>query len=231
MLVLAISAIDPDTPHTHLIYTLNSTTFPYFHIDSATGEITTTGVPLNREKIPVVVFPAYVTDGTNTASAFVVVNVLDVNEPPYFPDPPYSGFVPENEPIGTHVRYVTAFDDDDPKLANGKNSKISYAIDRSSGQPQVDADGGLFTIDSTTGLLTTTAVFNLESFRRDLTISVRASDDGDPQLSSTTLVTIVVTDISEFPPTFSQDDFVGEVYEDAILGNVVVFSKFSKFLK
>ena len=224
MLVLAISAIDPDTPHIHLRYTLNSTTFPYFHIDPATGEITTTGVPLNREKIPVVVFPVYVTDGTNTASAFVVVNVLDVNEPPYFPDPPYSGFVPENEPIGTHVRYVTAFDDDDPKLANGKNSKISYAINRSSGQPQVDADGALFMIDSTTGLLTTTAVFNLESIRRDLTISVRASDDGDPKLSSTTLVTIVVTDISEFPPKFSQDDFVGEVYEDAILGNIMVVS-------
>jgi protocadherin Fat 1/2/3 len=221
-LVLPMSAIDPDTPHTHLVYTLNSTTFPYFRIDPTTGEITTTGVPLNREKMPVVVFPVYVTDGTNTASAFVVVNVLDVNEPPYFPDSPYIGFVSENEPIGTHVRYITAFDDDDPKLADGKNSRVSYAIDRSSGEPEVDADGELFTIDSTTGLLTTTAVFNLESIRRNLTIIVRASDDGDPKLSSSTFVTIVVTDISEFPPKFSQSGFVGEVSEDAVLGNAVV---------
>ncbi len=224
MLVLAISAIDPDTPHTHLIYTLNTTTFPYFYIGPTTGEITTTGVPLNREKVPVVVFPVYVTDGTNTASTFVTVNVIDVNEPPYFPNAPYVGFVSENKPIGTHVRYITAFDDDDPKLADGKNSKISYTIDRSSDEPQIDADGGLFTIDSTTGLLTTTAVFNLESIRRNFTILVRASDDGDPRLSSTVLVTIVVTDVSEFPPKFSQDGFVGQVSEDAILGNVDVFN-------
>jgi hypothetical protein len=218
MFVLTISAIDRDTPPTNLIYTINTTTVPYFNIGPITGNITTTGVPLNREKVPVVVFPVYVTDGISIASTFVAVNVVDVNEPPYFPNTPYIGFVPENKPIGTTVRYITAFDDDDPKLADGKNSKISYTIDRSSGQSQVDADGGLFAIDPTTGLLTTTAVFNLENIRRNLTILVRASDEGNPRLSSTTLVTIVVTDISEFPPKFSQDGFVGEVAEDAALG-------------
>ncbi|XP_028392611.1 protocadherin-like protein [Dendronephthya gigantea] len=222
MLVLAVSAVDPDTPSNQLVYTLNTTIVPYFNIGSTTGEITTTGVPLNVEKVPVVVFPVHVTDGNSIARALVVVNVLDVNEPPYFPNSPYIGFVPENKPIGTPVRYITAFDDDDPKLANGKNSKISYAIDRSSGETQLDADGGLFSIDSTTGLLTTSGVFNLETIRRNLTILVRASDEGVPKLSSTTLVTIVVEDISEFPPKFSQDGFVGEVAEDVSLGSVVL---------
>ena len=159
----------------------------------------------------------YVTDGTRTASTFVAVTVIDVNEPPYFPNAPYVGFVSENEPIGTTVRYVTAFDEDDPKVVDGKNSKVSYSIDQSSGGSQLDADGGLFAIDPTTGLLTTTAMFNLEDIRRNLTISVRASDEGDPSLSGTALVTIVVTDISEFPPKFSQEDFAGEVSEDAAL--------------
>lgn len=218
MLVLAISAMDSDTPQTHLIYTLDTTTVPYFNIGRTTGEIFTTGVPLNQEKLPVVVFPVYVTDGTRTASTFVAVNVIDVNEPPYFPNAPYLGFVSENEPVGTTVRYVTAFDEDDPKVADGKNSKVSYSIDQSSGVSQLDADGGLFAIDPTTGLLTTTAVFNLEDIRRNLTILVRASDEGDPiSLSGTTLVTIMVTDISEFPPKFSQEDFSGEVSEDAAL--------------
>lgn len=213
-----MSAIDPDTPINRLIYTLNTTVVPYFKIGPSTGEITTTGVPLNREKAPIVVFPVHVTDGINTASTLVTVNVLDVNEPPYFPNSPYIGFVPENKATGTPVRYITAFDGDDPKLANGKNSKISYSIDRSSGDAQLDADGGLFSIDSTTGLLTTNGAFNLEEIRRNLTILVRASDEGVPKLSSTTLVTIVVKDISEFPPKFSQDGFVGKVSEDASLG-------------
>lgn len=217
MLVLAISAIDPDTPPTNLIYTLDTTTVPYFNIGRTTGEIFTTGVPLNHEKLPVVVFPVYVTDGTSTASTFVAVSVIDVNEPPYFPNAPYVGFVPENEPVGTTVRYVTAFDEDDPKVADGKNSKVSYSIDVSSGESQLDADGRLFAIDPTTGRLTTTEMFNLENIRRNLTILVRASDEGDPSLSGTTVVTIVVTDVSEFPPKFSQDGFWGEVSEDAVL--------------
>lgn len=168
-----------------------------------------------------IVFPVFVTDGTNTASTFVAVNVLDVNEAPYFPNPPYIGFVEENKPIGTSLRYIAAVDDDDPKLAGGKNSKVSYSIDRSSGEPMLDADGGLFVIDSSTGLLNTSVVFNLETIRRNLTILVRAMDDGVPRLSTTTLVTIVVEDISEFPPTFSEDGFVGVVSEDATLGKII----------
>lgn len=224
MLVLAISAVDPDTSLNNLVYTLNTTEVPYFAIGRTTGEISTTGILLDREKIPVIVFPVYVTDGTSKASTFVSVNIVDVNEPPQFPNSPYIGFVAENRPIGTHVRYITAFDADDPKLANGKNSKISYTIDRSSGQSEANADGGLFAIDSTTGLLTTAAVFNLENIRRNLTILVRASDEGDPRLSSVALVTIVVTDVSEFAPKFSHSGFVGEISENAVLGNVLAFA-------
>ena len=220
MLVIPIYATDPDTPSSDLIYSLNTTAVPYFTIGPSTGEITTTGVPLDREKVPVVIFPVYASDGSNTASTFVAVDVTDVNEPPYFPNTPYVGFVSENQPIGTTVRYITAFDDDDPKVGDGKNSEISYTIDRNSDDSQLDADGGLFAIDSSTGLLTTNTMFNLESVRRNLTIVVRASDEGNPRRSGTTLVTIVVTDISEFPPKFSQSDFVGEVSEDAVLGKV-----------
>ena len=221
-LVLLVEAIDEDSPAGHLVYTLDSSADPYFLVGSNTGVVTTGTTPLDREKTPVVVFAVSVSDGLNEAKTFVQVTLEDVNESPYFPNSPYVGYVEENQPRGTTVRYVTAFDDDDPNLHDGRNSNITYTIDGNSGKSTIDDDGRMFSVDPTSGLLSTDAVYNLEKIRRNLTVQLRATDGGSPSLYATVLVTIVVVDVSEFAPEFTTRVFREEVSEDATLGELVL---------
>lgn len=219
---LVVEAADNDSPDGRLVYSVDSAAAPYFIIGSATGILTTTTTPLDREKTPVVVFAVIVTDGTNKARTFVEVTVLDVNDPPYFPNSPYIAYVKENQPQGTYVRYVTAFDGDDPNANDGRNSDLTYTIDTTTGKLTYDEDGEMFSIDSVTGLIVTDTVFDLERIRRNLTIQVRATDGGTPSLSATAVVTVVIEDVSEFPPKFTARIYREQVAEDAPLGHLVL---------
>lgn len=93
--------------------------------------------------------------------------------------------------IGAPVLVVEATDGD-----VGENARITYTID----------DDQVFRIDAATGAITTVAPLNREKIP-GYTISVTAQDNGNPPLSDTTDVEIVITDVNDNAPAFSQVKF------------------------
>ncbi len=140
---------------------------------------------------------------------------------PLFPDQPYVGYVKENMPIGTLVRYINGIDLDNPDINNGRNVKLSYKLLTNTGEDPFDKDGELFTLNSD-GRLETRVVLDAEQFRRNLSIRVRAWDDGNPRLWGETDVTVVILDISEFPAWFRKTKYSATVSESRPPGFVVL---------
>uniref|UniRef100_A0A3B3ZX61 Cadherin domain-containing protein n=1 Tax=Periophthalmus magnuspinnatus TaxID=409849 RepID=A0A3B3ZX61_9GOBI len=117
-----------------------------FTIDEDTGDIHAP-ISLDREtKAQYVLHARAVDRRTNrsieTQSEFII-KVQDVNDnPPTFPDGPFSATVPEMSDVGTSVFQVTASDADDPTYGN--SAKIVYSL--LEGQPH-------FSVDPKTGRL------------------------------------------------------------------------------
>ena len=141
--------------------------------------------------------------------------------PPLFLDQPYVGYIKENQPAGTLVRYINAVDRDNPDINGGKNVRLRYALLTNTGEDPFDKDGRLFKMDSF-GRLVTRVKLDAEEFRRNLSIRVRAWDDGNPRLYGETDVTIVIRDESEFPAWFRKEKYEAEVSESRPPGFVVL---------
>jgi hypothetical protein len=140
---------------------------------------------------------------------------------PLFPDQPIVGYISENLPAGTLVRYINGVDRDNPEVNNGKNVKLKYELRTNTGEDPFDKDGKLFQLDSN-GRLTTRVQLDAEEFRRNLSIRVRAWDEGNPRLWGETDVTIVILDKSEFPAWFRKRDYKATVSETRPPGFVVL---------
>ena len=151
--------------------------------------------------------------------SFLQVN--DVNESPIFPDKPYIGYIKENLPAGSFVRYINALDLDNPDYNDGRNVNLTYELITDSGESPFDDDGKLFDLNSD-GKLVTKVELDAEAYRRNLSIRVRAWDHGTPRLSGKTDVTIVILDESEFPPSFVRREYEATVSETSLPGFVVV---------
>ena len=140
---------------------------------------------------------------------------------PLFPNQPYVGFIKENQPAGTLVRYINGVDRDNPDLNDGKNVKLNYELVTNTGEDPFDKDGKLFKLDKN-GRLVTKVKLDAEKFRRNLTIRVRAWDSGNPRLSGETDVTVVIRDVSEEPVLFRKRDYEATVSETRPPGFVVL---------
>lgn len=124
---------------------------------------------------------------TQSASATVVVNVLDVNDNfPQFEQDAYTGYVLTFSPIGVTVLQVRAVDGD-----LGLNGLVSYHL-------QTDHVG--FEINIDTGIITTTQIF----FENEsITVFVLAADSGSRSVGSSVAVAINVIDGNLISPVFS----------------------------
>ena len=181
-----------------------------FRIDPATGEISVQ-VPRDRETSsvnPVLTVQAFnpvpLSDPSlSYPTTFVIITVADVNDnSPQFVGDPYSFQLTEHAQLGTVVGRVLAEDDD-----AGSNSQLQYTIS----QGNVNS---AFTIDRDLGEIT---VANSEAVDREvmstMVLSVTATDGGDPQTSNTTLVSIVLLDVNDNAPVFSQASYSQTVSE------------------
>ena len=145
--------------------------------------------------------------------SFLQIN--DLNDPPTFPDKPYVGYIKENMPTGTFVRYINGIDLDNPDINGGKNVKLTYELLTNTG------DGKLFSLDNN-GRLVTKVKLDAEQFRRNLSIRIRAWDDGSPRMHGETDVTIVILDENEFPAMFTKRKYEATVPETSPAGFVVL---------
>nr|XP_020474749.1 protocadherin Fat 3 isoform X4 [Monopterus albus] len=151
-------------------------------------------------------------------SVDVEVKVLDLNDnKPAFEANSYEATVMEGMSVGTRIIQIQALDPD-----SGANGQVTYrlgALIQSEGDSGTLA--GTFSIDSNTGWISTRKDLDHES-NPSYTFTVLASDLGETlSLSSTTTVTVAVSDINDNPPKFLEQHYFGSVQESDPPGEVV----------
>ncbi len=177
-----VSASDQDSGAT-LTYSITAgNATAAFAIDADTGEITVAGV-LDRETTGSYSLTVQVSDGTNTDTATITINVTDVNE--FTPTiNAATVYISESAADGTIVHTVAASDLD-------AEATLSYTITAGN-------DDGVFAIDSSTGKIT---VFDNASLDRSVTssysLSVQVSDG--TYTNSATIYVYVNADIDSAP--------------------------------
>lgn len=211
-----VSATDPDqeADQTALRYSLHGQgAGGEFTIDERTGRIYAQR-RLDREERPAWRFLVLATDEGGaglTGFADVLLEVQDVNDnAPFFPCPAlevdgcFVGQVPENSPADTSVMEMRAMDLDDPN--EGKNAMLTYSIIKN---VRNEINLNLFSINASTGTIYTV----LRSLDREVEdrylVVVEARDGGG--LAGTGTATIMVSDVNDHPPVFTQRLYTTQV--------------------
>uniref|UniRef100_A0A8C2HX84 FAT atypical cadherin 3b n=1 Tax=Cyprinus carpio TaxID=7962 RepID=A0A8C2HX84_CYPCA len=209
--ILCINATSPEGQN--IIYTIVEGD-PSFQFDIGfdSGVISVI-YPLDYETTPYYRLTIRSTDTLTGARSEVDVDivVVDVNDnAPAFRNASYTSTLPENSMIGSSVIQLWATDKD-----SEKNSVISYQI-LSDGFNSTD----YFHIDSTSGLVLTARLLDYE-LTPSFSFIVRATDNGSPFQSSEVTVTVLVSDVNDNPPSFSQPLYEAFVSELAPRGHIV----------
>ncbi|XP_075544524.1 cadherin-related tumor suppressor fat [Dermacentor variabilis] len=183
-----------------------------FKVDSVTGALFLDR-PLDFEQQGVYQLNVSASDGGSPRQAVSVgftVRVLDVNDnPPQFANVAIVRQIEEGLPLHTPVVTVTAVDRD-----AGANGKLTYAI--TSQEPP----GAHFSVRQDSGVVFTAAEIDRE-FSDTFRLTLTATDQGSPSLSSHKTVTIIVEDVNDNAPTFVSVD-AGILPEDSEKGHVVM---------
>uniref|UniRef100_A0A8C2DIR3 FAT atypical cadherin 3a n=1 Tax=Cyprinus carpio TaxID=7962 RepID=A0A8C2DIR3_CYPCA len=152
----------------------------------------------------------------------VEVKVQDVNDnKPAFESDNYEASVTEGLSPGTRILQVRALDPD--WAANGQ---VTYSLAPpgllgGSGGEDIEEHGAYFTIDSSSGWISTLKGLDHEQNPAH-SLTVWAFDLGDPaSQSSSTTITIAVSDSNDNIPQFLQPRYYGSVRESVAPGEVV----------
>ncbi|NXM88724.1 PCDBF protein, partial [Oenanthe oenanthe] len=182
-----------------------------FVIDPRNGEIKITK-PLDFEDSTHHVFRVKATDGGGlSAICKVQVEVVDVNDnAPELTVSSFSSPLPENTVPGTVVALFTVRDRD-----SGANGKISCALD----------DQLFFSLrpayKNYYELLVLEKLLDREE-QAEMSFSVIAEDGGSPPRTGTMEVKIVILDVNDNAPVFTQQVYIGKVLENMPEGSVVL---------
>ncbi|XP_011407489.2 PREDICTED: protocadherin Fat 4-like [Amphimedon queenslandica] len=232
--VTVVTANDTDFGVNGLVrYELVPLTNPNFEIHEGTGVITSkrmfdyeleqrtyTLTIRAQDHNPSVGSPGY---------ANVVIRILDVNDnSPLFSPSSYQASMPEDASSDDLIVKVRATDAD-----STSNSDISFEITDvqtvgsvTPTDAQADNLTDLFSVDPTTGdlYLSTDRSFDYESVQI-YNVYIAAVDDGSPQMNSSTVVTVTITDINDNPPLLSHEVYnltLSESTETGTLHNLYI---------
>lgn len=113
-------------------------------------------------------------------------------------------------------------------MTYGLGALLTYNLDLTKSAPSSSGPittSSVFAIDSKTGWITTVSEMDHEACS-SYSFEVVASDLGEfRSLSSTTAVTIAVSDVNDNPPRFERELYRGAVKESDSLGEVVAVLK------
>lgn len=131
------------------------------------------------------------------------------NKAPYFDRSLYVVVVPEEKAKGYVVATMVAHDPE--------KDEVTYSI-----HAVLDARSqNMFSIDSVTGVVTTTTSLDRE-FMDVHYLRVTAVDNGIPQKTGTTTLQINVNDENDHAPSFEQNMYESSIRESASIGSTVV---------
>ncbi|KAM7419871.1 hypothetical protein PAMA_016804 [Pampus argenteus] len=146
-----------------------------------------------------------ISDGINSDTAVVEVQVTDVNDnSPVFAPGPITASVPEDADIGSNVTVVPATDKD-----SSFNKEIRYSLRGGEGK---------FSIDPVSGMVSVAGSLDRES-TAEYNLKVVAEDQGRPARSSTANLLLQVSDINDNVPEFSEAEYEVEVLETESAGS------------
>ncbi|KAG9342808.1 hypothetical protein JZ751_015680, partial [Albula glossodonta] len=224
VLVMQVSATDPDlqADQSALRYSLHGQgAGSEFTIEELTGHIHAQK-KLDREDRSVWRFLVLATDENGaglTGFADVIVEVQDMNDnAPVFlcaGNGCFVGNVPENSPADTSIMEMRATDLDDPNAE--KNAELTYRIIQN---VRNEINLNLFSINPTTGTIYT-VLRSLDREVEDLYLVVVEAQDGGG-LSGTGTATIMVSDINDHPPVFTQKLYTASMTENLDVNSEVL---------
>jgi protocadherin delta 1 len=136
------------------------------------------------------------------------VQITDVNDnAPEFSRMSYTASIIENSYQGASVLAVTAMDRD-----AGKNSQLHYTLSQNV--------QGIFDIDQRTGTITAKSLIDHEEVSQ-YRFYVLATDSGSPSLSASASVVVMVEDINDEKPLFTDKTYMFSVKENQEPGTLV----------
>ncbi|XP_051241011.1 protein dachsous isoform X1 [Dicentrarchus labrax] len=145
-----------------------------------------------------------ISDGTNSDSAVVEVQVTDINDnSPVFTSSPVTKSVPEDAEVGSNVTAVTATDKD-----SSFNKELRYSLRGGEGR---------FAIDPVSGMVSVAGALDRET-NAEYSLLVVAEDQGRPARSATASLLVQVSDINDNVPKFSGVEYQVEVLETESVG-------------
>ncbi|KAG8437377.1 hypothetical protein GDO86_008174 [Hymenochirus boettgeri] len=219
-LVLQVSATDPDNAHGSVKYSLHGKGADnIFTIEEETGSLFVQK-SLDREEHGLWRFVVLATDEEGeglTGFADVIINVLDINDnAPQFTcaHNNCSANVFENVPVNTNVFDMTAVDIDD------KNEHLNAVLTYSVVNNTLDLLSlNKFGIRANTGTIYT--IGDLDREERDrYALLVEVRDGGG--LATTGTVTIIILDVNDHIPRFTQESWSSVVLETNEINTNVV---------
>ncbi|XP_067623205.1 neural-cadherin isoform X2 [Eurosta solidaginis] len=223
-LVTTVVASDKDGDNVRFGFVGGGTSSGQFVIEDITGVIRlhNKAISLERDKYELNV--TAMDDGSccvngdhtiHTSTAVVVVFITDVNDnKPVFKDcGTYYPKVEEGAPNGSPVIKVVATDED-----KGVNGQVKYSIVQ-----QPNQKGTKFTVDEETGEVSTNKVFDREGDDgKFVSVTVKATDQGEPSLEGVCSFTVEITDVNDNPPLFDRQKYVENVKQDASIGTNIL---------
>ncbi|EDO34816.1 predicted protein [Nematostella vectensis] len=144
-----------------------------------------------------------------STSVEVDITITDANDnKPVFTNIPATILLSESTIPGTPVITVVATDQD-----IGVNGQVRYVG---------DSPKGKFAVNAITGVVSTVGELDYEDVQR-YTVYIVATDQGEPQLNSTTLhLNISLVDANDNNPTFTKAAYTAHVSEEATAGTNVI---------
>uniref|UniRef100_A0A8C6SJA1 Uncharacterized protein n=1 Tax=Neogobius melanostomus TaxID=47308 RepID=A0A8C6SJA1_9GOBI len=143
-----------------------------------------------------------------TSTAQVSIILLDVNDcSPTFTSQKMT-YIQENTPVDTVVFVAQATDAD-----SGPNSYVEYSLR--------GLFGSKFSIGTIDGNVRLVGELDREELS-NYTLTVVAMDKGEPPLSTTMDVTMIVLDVNDNTPSFSQNIYDIEIEENTLTGTDVI---------
>lgn len=126
----------------------------------------------------------------------------------------YRPTVKEEQPIGTIVFEIKADDPDPPEMGG----TVKYTFVSTPGEKE------RFRLDPDSGVITTADFFDRDEPAREKEayITVRASDNGQPQLDDACTIKIIIEDINDNPPVFDKVSYSESVPQDLPSGKEVM---------